>query len=210
MGKMKDLTGQKFGKLTVIERAPDRIMPNGNRKIMWLCNCDCGNENVIVYGGDLRSSHTKSCGCSWGQLHGKSHERIYKIWKGMKDRCKNPNNKSYRIYGAEGKKVCNEWLNNFQAFYDWSMTNGYKEDLTIERIDGTKGYSPDNCKWVTRTEQMNNVRYNRYLTYNNKTQTVSQWAKEMDINYHTLICRLDELHWDIEKALTMPARPIKK
>ena len=209
MGKYKDLTGKKFGKLTVIKRAPDRTTPKGDRKIMWLCNCECGNENVIVYGGDLRSEHTKSCGCLCGQHHGKSNERIYRIWKSMKDRCENPNCKSYKIYGAEGKRVCNEWMNDFQAFYDWAMANGYEEDLTIERIDGTKGYSPDNCKWATRTEQMNNVRYNRHLTYNGKTQTVAQWSRETGICYQTLACRLNELHWDVEKALTTPVKQKK-
>lgn len=202
MGKLIDLTGQQFGQLKVLGRAPDYVSSNGRRKIMWHCACDCGNENVVVRGDDLRSGHTKTCGCSWGQLHGKSHEKIYKTWKSMKERCENPNTKSYKIYGAEGKKVCDEWLHDFQAFYDWAMANGYREDLTIERIDGTKGYSPDNCRWATRTEQMNNIRNNKYLTYNGKTQTRAQWAREMNINYHTLIYRLDELNWDTEKALT--------
>lgn len=205
MGKIKDLTGQKFGKLTAIKRVDDYILKNGRHKIMWLCKCDCGNES-IVRGEDLRSGHTKTCGCSWGQYHGKSHEKIYKTWKSMKERCGNPNSKSYKIYGAEGKRVCSEWLHDFQAFYDWSMTNGYKDNLTIERIDGNKGYSPDNCKWATRTEQMNNIRNNKHLTYNGKTQTRAQWAREMNINYNTLIYRLDELKWDVEKALITPTK----
>lgn len=204
--QVKDLTGQKFGKLTVIKRAPDYISPNGRKKIVWLCKCDCGNDNVIVRGEDLTGNHTKTCGCSWGQLHGKSNTKLYNVWKKMKERCNNPNSKSYKIYGAEGKKVCDEWLHDFQAFYEWSMANGYKEGLTIERIDGTKGYSPDNCKWTTRIEQMNNIRNNKYLTYNDKTKTRAQWAREMGINYNTLIFRLDKLNWDIEKALTTPIK----
>ena len=210
MGKLIDLTGRKFGHLTVIKRTEDYICPDGRRKIMWLCECDCGNKNVIVRGEDLRSSHTKTCGCSWGQRHGKRNTKLYGVWKIMKERSNNSNCKSYKIYGAEGKKVCDEWLHDFQAFYDWAITNGYKDGLTIERKDGTKGYSPDNCTWATRTEQMNNIRNNKYLTYNGKTKTRAQWAKEMNINYNTLIFRLDKLHWDTEKALTTPTRRIKK
>lgn len=204
--KIRDLTGQKFGQLTVIKRADDYILKNGRRKIMWLCECDCGNKNVIVRGEDLRSGHTKTCGCSWGQHHGKRNTKLYGVWKSMKERCGNPNCKSYKIYGAEGKKVCDEWIHNFQVFYDWAIENGYKDGLTIERKDGTKGYSPDNCKWATREEQMNNIRNNRYITYNDKTQTIAQWAKEMNINYNTLIFRLDNLNWDLEKALTTPTK----
>lgn len=206
MGRLIDLTGQQFGKLKVLGRAPDYVSSNGRRKIMWHCVCDCGNEDVVVRGEDLRSGHTKTCGCSWGQLHGKSHEKIYKTWKSMKERCENPNTKSYKIYGAEGKRVCDEWLHDFQAFHDWAMANGYEEGLTIERIDGTKGYSPDNCTWATKTEQMNNIRNNKHLTYNNETKTRAQWAREIGINYNTLIFRLDNLHWDTEKALTTPTK----
>lgn len=206
MGKIIDLTGKEFGELTVLKRAPDYIMNNGRRKIMWQCICSCGNENVVVRGEDLRSGHTKTCGCSWGQLHGKRDTKLYGVWKSMKERCENPNCKSFKIYGAEGKKVCDEWLHDFQAFYNWAMANGYEEGLTIERIDGAKGYSPDNCKLATRIEQMNNIRNNKYLTYNGRTQTRAQWAREMNINYNTLIFRLDKLKWSAEKALTTPIR----
>ena len=95
----------------------------------------------------------------------------------MKKRCYNTNNKAYRIYGAEGKKVCPEWLeeeNGFMNFYNWAMANGYRDDLTIERVDGTKGYSPDNCKWATPKEQNNNVRTNHLIEYNGKKQTIAQ------------------------------------
>ena len=211
MGNFIDLTGKKFNRLTVLKRVENR-----GKDPAWLCKCDCGNECIVV-GPHLKRGDIKSCGCFHkesvacrnivnkpAKKHGKSNERIYKVWDDMKSRCYNQNHKEYNLYGGEGKTVCDDWLHDFQAFYDWAMANGYKEGLTIERIDNTKGYSPDNCKWATYKEQANNKRNNHLITYNGKTQTMAQWADEYNVPYDKLKSRLNKSHWDIGKSLNTP------
>ena len=208
MGKCIDLTGQFFDRLTVIERASNKVK---KKKVlaMWKCRCECG-KTVIVSGEALRRGTTRSCGClqkdtvgSLRRTHGRWRSKLYHIWNSMIQRCENSKDKHYHLYGAEGKTVCDEW-HDFQAFYDWAMANGYKEGLTIERIDGTKGYSPENCRWATKKEQANNTRRNHLITYNGKTQTMAQWADEYKIKYKTLNSRINTLKGDIERALNTP------
>lgn len=113
--------------------------------------------------------------------HGKRYTRLYNILDKIKQRCYNKNNTSYENYGGRGIKICEEWLNDFDVFYNWAYENGYDDTLTIDRIDNNKSYSPDNCRWVDRKTQANNKRNNVYLTYNGKTQTIAQWAEELSI-----------------------------
>lgn len=216
MGKFIDLTGQKFGRLIVLERVENYIQPNGTIKARWKCLCECG-KHCVVCSSELRCGKTKSCGCfKLGILrtsritHGKSSTRLYGVWKDMKARCYNPNDKYYHVYGAEGKAVCEEWRNNFQAFYDWSMSHGYDEnaprgECTIDRIDGTKGYSPDNCRWSTNKEQANNRRSNHMITFNNETHTLAEWAKITGISCWAIKYRL-KANWTIEKTLNTPTK----
>lgn len=213
MSKLIDLIGRKFGRLTVIERAKNAK----GGKSRWLCRCSCSEQNeVIVIGTDLTRGHTQSCGCfmreqskKYNIKHGKVYTRLYMTWKNMKNRCNNPNSDDYRIYGAEGKTVCPEWLdkeNGFINFYNWSMANGYRADLTIERIDGTKGYSPDNCRWTTAKEQANNTRRNHIIEYKGKKQTMKQWSEELHIKYSTLAARINTYRWDIGRAFEIPIK----
>ena len=163
MGKFRDLTGQRFGQLTVIERSGS----NKHRRATWRCQCDCGRETVVA-SNDLINGDTRSCGCFRSKLliernttHGLRHTRLYGVWLGMKERCYIPSSIRYQRYGGRGITICDEWRDNFQAFYEWSVSNGYDENspfgqCTIDRIDNDKGYSPDNCRWVDQKVQRNN------------------------------------------------------
>ena len=161
MAKLIDLTGQRFGRLTVVERTG--TSKNGNA--LWACRCDCGNV-AVVRGASLKNGITRSCGCLIAEstkdrntTHGLRKTRLYHVWANMKDRCLNPNTPSYSYYGGRGITICDEWRDDFQAFYDWAMANGHRDDLSIDRIDNDKGYNPDNCRWATHSEQMHNRRH---------------------------------------------------
>jgi len=152
MANIKDMTGQKFGRILVISYSHI-----SNHEAMWNCKCDCGKE-WLVSGHNLRAGNIQSCGCLRNENTGKrflkkglSTTRLYNIWRGMRKRCNNPNEKSYKFYGAKGIKVCEEW-NDFEIFYEWAMNSGYTDNLTIDRKDNKKNYCPENCQWLTRTE----------------------------------------------------------
>ena len=130
-----------------------------------------------------------------------SKTRLYRIWKAMKDRCYRKSNKHYHRYGGRGITICQEWQNDFQAFYDWAMANGYSDKLTIDRINNDGNYESDNCRWITNALQQSNKNNCQLLNYNGKTQTLSEWARELGINRGTLWSRINTLHWEVEKAL---------
>ena len=213
MSRLIDLTGQRFGRLTVVKRMDDGIRPNGTKYVRWLCKCDCSNE-VIVDGNSLKRQHTTSCGCYLRErstqvhtTHGQRHSRLYTIWRTMKLRCSNPKTNGYKDYGGKGVTVCEEWQ-DFDAFFDWAMQNGYSDSLTIDRKDRNGNYEPSNCKWATQKEQQNNKSTNHLLTYNGETKTMTQWADEYRMNFHTLKERIKR-GWTVEKALTTPVKKHK-
>ena len=185
--KMIDLTGKTFGKLVVIERYPDYIQKNGRHRVRWKCKCTCGNI-IVVNGDNLKSKSTTSCGCYQKEMaiisnttHGDSNSRLYNVWCNMKERCNNKNNPQYRLYGGRGIFVCEEWDNNYSAFKEWALNNGYNQyskrgDCTLDRINVNGEYSPNNCRWVSQKCQMNNVTYNHNVTYNGETHTIAEWA----------------------------------
>lgn len=189
MSRPIDLKGKRFGKLTVIEKAGT----NKHRKLMWKCKCDCGNYSIVV-GQDLRRGKTSSCGiCVGGRniKHSLSSSRIYCIWSGMKNRCLNAGNSYYYRYGGRGITVYEEWLHDFQAFYDWSMLNGYRDDLTLDRKDNNKGYSTDNCRWITQKEQNRNKCNNRTITCRGITKILTDWAVILGIGKENLTYKLN-------------------
>jgi len=147
-----DLTGQQFGLLTVV-RQGERL----NGRQTWFCICQCGNE-CIKRSDHLRTGHTKSCGCAGKYGQAVTGTRLHKIWRDMKERCENPKHKSYAYYGKRGITVCDEWRSDFLKFQKWALSNGYRDDLTIDRIDNNKGYTQNNCKWSTKAEQSANRR----------------------------------------------------
>lgn len=174
---LDDLTGKRFGKLTVLERVDDYISPNtGKRYVRWKCRCDCGNETE-VFANSLRTGKTASCGCLLRKnntKHGYAKHPLYKTHSRMIDRCYNPNAKHYDRYGGRGITVCDEWLNHGEDdftglinFIDWAENNGYSPLLSLDRINNDGNYCPENCRWATSKEQNNNTSANHYIQYNN-------------------------------------------
>lgn len=137
-------------------------------------------------------------------IHGECRTRLYHIWNSMKQRCTNPNAVSYKYYGAKGVSVCHEW-ESFSGFRDWALSNGYKENLTIDRIKNTGNYEPSNCRWSTNKAQQNNTSYNKLLTYCGETYNITQWAEIKGIPRTTLYNRVRR-NWSVERTLTTPKR----
>lgn len=192
------MIGKKFSMLTVLEECKER---DKHRRKIYKCRCNCSNI-TYVSGNKLKQGNTKSCGClkniNHYTSHGKSDTRLYSTWSGIKKRCYCKNNKDYKYYGARGIKVCDEWLHDFMNFYNWAMNNGYRDDLTIDRIDNDGDYKPSNCRFVDMKTQNNNQRKNMYLTYNNKTMTISEWSKYLNVPHSTISWRKHQGYDDTE------------
>lgn len=200
MGKFVDLTGKVFGRATVVRR-------NGHSsdgRITWKCHCSCGNS-FIATGRSLTGGHTKSCGC-WRveflksaptRTHGMSGERLHHTWRHIKDRCLNKNCRNYDMYGGRGISVCSEWKESFEVFRDWAFENGYRDGLSIERIDVNKGYCPENCTWIPKDQQPRNTRY--VISFRGMLQ--SDWAKRLGVYESRLTKLRKRLGCDLEKAI---------
>lgn len=194
-----DLTGRQFGRWTVISRAEN----NAKGQARWLCRCSCGNEKVVL-SGSLCNGTSKSCGCikkERFETHGKSHTRLFRIWQGIKRRCGYIKDQHYNEYGGRGIAVSDEWSDNFQNFYDWAMTNGYQDNLTIDRIDNNGNYESSNCRWITIQKQQFNKRANHFITYNGKTQTIAEWSNELGIPKTKIYNLMKRVNWDLGKAI---------
>lgn len=191
--------GVPNSKLTVIEQLDDYISPNGRPQARLKCLCDCGNE-VEDLASKIKNGKKLSCGCTKEKNTG---TRLYRIWKGMKTRCYNLNAFKYDRYGGRGITVCDEWKNNFLNFKQWAYKNGYRDDLTIDRINNDGNYEPLNCRWVTMKEQSNNRENNYIIVYNGESHTLAEWSKKTGIKVITLWDRINLLGWSIEKALTV-------
>ncbi len=223
MGKFIDLTGHRYGRFTVVELVEPHITPKGKIRTQWKCLCDCGAERIVAT-CNLRNGTSRSCGCLSRELarkrltkHGLAGTKIYYVWQKMCQGCFSPNSREYKYYGARGITVCDEWCNNFQAFYDWAIESGYKEEIspnginkwTIERIDNDGNFEPDNCCWATMEAQANNKQTNHLVTFQGKTQTISRIAKQQNINPQLIYDRLKK-DWEPEKAITTPPAPPEK
>lgn len=165
MSRIKDLTGQRFGRLTALVCLPKKRQ---GTNVFWICRCDCGNI-VEIRGNHLCSGDTKSCNClkrekakervisnppafKHGDSPNRNQARLYIIWIHIKQRCLNPKSHAYKYYGKKGVSVCDEWINDYVAFRDWALANEYASDLTIDRINHKGNYEPSNCQWLTNSE----------------------------------------------------------
>lgn len=205
MGKLKDLTGHRIGRLVILKRVADRR--RGWPR--WLCQCDCGNT-AEVESNNLRGDNTSSCGClaserakaGINRKHNRSGTPLYELWCKMRERCSNPNNPNYGSYGGRGIYVCDRWqdFENFLA----DMGERPSPKHSIDRINNDGPYSPDNCRWVgSIREQRANCRDNRFVTYKGETLIVSEWARRVGIDVDTLLVRLNA-GWSVEDAMTRP------
>lgn len=204
--------GERFGRLTIIrEVEPKKYGKRGNIR-QFLCKCDCGNETIVGM-NNLRNGVTRSCGCLRRELNRGFIEdcldkplqsRLHNIWLAMRNRCNNKKGKDYRNYTLKGITVCDEWK-DFNVFFNWAINNGYHPSLSIDRIDGNKGYSPDNCRWATAMEQANNIRTNIHLTLNGTTHTIPEWSRLLKVSPRALYLR-HYSGWSDEKILTTPVK----
>lgn len=186
----KDITGNKYGKLTV-----ENFEGMGkNGQSLWECKCECGIIKTIQK-NSLISGKTKSCGClkknGTHKTHGMKGTRLYRCWQAMKTRCGNPKAKGYENYGGRGIKICDEWENSFEEFAKWAMANQYTKYKTLDRIDNNGDYQPSNCRWATKKEQANNQRSNRFLAINGVTMNLQQWADKTGVPRSTIQWRAD-------------------
>ena len=190
MGAPKDLTGQRFSRLVVLE-------PHGQNKHgcnLWLCQCDCGRLTVADT-HSLKSQHKRSCGCmmrerigNMRRIDGRSYDKLYHIYYHVRSRCENPKTTHYDCYGGRGIKVCEEWK-TWEMFRDWALANGYTEGLTIDRIDVDGDYEPSNCRWITQAEQMRNTRKTRYLVLDGVKKPLKTWCEEFKVSFNTASAR---------------------
>ena len=203
----QDLTGKRYGRLLVLSLVADE--KGSNIPTRWLCQCDCGKQ-LSVRAYNLKSGNTNSCGCLQKEIaatnkktHGMTGSRLYIIWQHMIRRCTKETDQAYKYYGGRGIAVCDEWKDDFQAFYDWAMSHGYSDHLTIDRIDVNGNYCPENCRWATQREQQRNKRDNTRVSFNGQIKTVSEWAKEFNcfssMVYREILKREGRVHSEINR-----------
>lgn len=214
MGKnnLEELIGQKYGRLTITG------FVHSGREWMWLCRCDCGKEK-ITKPCEVRSKKVNSCGCYHDEIckikatkfknSVMEHKRLYSIYNWMKRRCYRKSEPRYGDYGGRGICISEEWLNptnGFDNFVDWSLKNGYTEEMTIDRIDVNGNYSPENCRWVTNSEQQLNKRTTLWVTYKGERIQLKKLCDTLCVTYDTVHNRIYNLGWTIEDAVTIKSQ----
>jgi hypothetical protein len=201
MGIIKDIHGQRFGRLLVTELVDPQP---GNR--IWRCRCDCGNERVVKQ-RYLMAGGTRSCGCLIGQhkrTHGATGTPEFMAWDAMRQRCTNPKFIGFKRYGGRGISVCERWQ-TFEAFFA-DMGPRPSADHSVDREDNDGNYEPSNCRWATKVTQSNNRHSNLQLTFRGETRTAAEWERHMHLPVGIVSTRLKKPGWDLERALT--TRPL--
>ena len=198
----RNLTGQRFGYLTVLER----VGSSKSNTATWLCRCECGNEVVRVsqYLRAKHRTHPRSCGCHHGnETHKQAQTPLYNVWVNMRRRCVDSSDKDWPNYGGRGITVCDRWMRSFQNFHD-DISAGYKKGLTLGRVDNDGPYSPENCRWETPKQQANNRRSSKFVETPKGRMTVTEAARAYGLKKVTLEARLGRYGWPLEKALLTP------
>lgn len=203
MSKLIDLTGQRFNKLTVIRRAEN----DKYGMTRWECLCDCGNKKIVSK-SNLKSGHVQSCGClikinNGTRTHGATKTRLYQVWCNMRRRCEDSKSSQYKDYGGRGITVCEGW-HDFAQFQTWALSNGYTDNLTIERKDVDGDYEPNNCTWISKKDQANNRRSCVVYEYKGEKHNLMQWCNIYNLPYDTVRTRLVRAGWSFDKAITTP------
>lgn len=194
-----DKVGKIYGCLTVIGRADDYVSEAGRHRVVYECSCSvCGGTHLKM-SHNLHSDATCP-NAPRRKTHGKSQSKLYTVWNAIRLRCYRPSQIMFPNYGARGIKVCDEWRNSFESFYQWAISNGYKDGLQIDRIDVNGNYEPNNCRWVDRNVNANNKRNNIKYTHNGTTLTMKQWCEKLCLNYKTVMTRYYRGH-SIEECL---------
>jgi hypothetical protein len=209
VAKMKDaFSGAKFGRLIVVRQIEDRIF-GGKKRHFFLCRCECGSFADVCI--EFLGTHTKSCGCYKKELasvmnlrHGLYKHRLYSVWHNMKHRCQYQKDIHFKDYGGRGIRVCEEW-NDFLAFYSWACLNGYKDNLTLDRIDNDGNYEPNNCRWITMLEQSRpgGKRLRKdilFIEYKGECLSSMDWSKRLGAKYNIVLQRLNR-GWDSADAI---------
>jgi hypothetical protein len=204
--KLTDRMGERYGRLLVVGRAPNKSDKDTNAR--WVCACDCGRETT-QYGQDLKKGKVVSCGC-WNDekkfKHGMARQPVYKVWQQLHQRCENPKAPKFYNYGGRGIKVCERW----KSFENFAADMGIRpEGYSIERINNDGDYEPSNCMWATTKQQLNNRRISRFIELNGERKTIAQWADQLGVKYDLIRCRIDRYGWSIERALTTPVKSLK-
>jgi len=199
------IAGQRINHWTLLESPK-------NKRHRIFCRCDCGVEKIVKAEQVLVGTSKQCRACGYIGLnvkHGGSvrgrRTRLNSIWSGMLSRCSSPKHEYAYLYFARGIRVCDEWRSSFVAFRDWALTNGYADHLTLDRKDNNRGYSPDNCRWVTTQQQQRNQRNRTYLSAFGESKLLIEWAEDprCAVNYATLRCRLLR-GWPLEKSILLP------
>lgn len=217
---LKDLTGLKIGKLTVLGLSEKQVAG----KQLWDCLCECGNVVTYQTGVLCKKNPVQSCGCLQKEITSQRNkgngirngdskkpefERVYRIWTAMKHRCENSNDSHYNLYGGRGISVCEEW-HDWETFKKWSFDNGYQDDLTIDRIDTNGNYEPSNCRWVDMQTQANNTRSNKYITYQGRTQSLADWCRQLGCDYYRVKARINACGYTPEQAFELGKYPAQR
>lgn len=214
MNNSTELLGKKFGRLTIVGFVHARKPQRG---WLWECRCDCGKTKILSP-QDVKLGKIKSCGCYLSERSKEratkfkhtvyDNRRLYSIYNWMKRRCYNSKTPRYKDYGARGIGICDEWLNDkngFDNFVEWSITHGYSDNLSIDRIDVNGDYSPENCRWLTLTEQNSNKRDTLWVDYKGERIQLVKLCKKLNVTYDMVHNRIYSLGWDVEKAVSTPS-----